>query len=146
VFRDARGPRPFLAYAPVQTDKTKESVQELLKEMRAIRGDRPVTADELKTAQESLTLSLPGQWETSSAVVGSIAEIVTFGFDDQYFDGYAGKVRATSLADAKGAAEVVQPDKLVWVIAGDRAKVEPALRELGLGEVKAIDADGNVLP
>ena len=53
---DARGPRPFLAYAPVQTDKTKESVQELLKELRGIRGERPVTADELKAAQDSMTL------------------------------------------------------------------------------------------
>ncbi len=146
LFWDARGPRPFLAYAPVQTDKTKESVQELLKEMRGIRGERPVTADELKAAQDSLTLSLPGQWETSQAVVGSIAEIVTFGFDDHYFDGYAGKVRATTLGDAKTAAEVVQPDKLIWVIAGDRAKIEPGLRELGLGEVKAIDADGSIVP
>jgi len=142
---DARGNRPFLAYAPVQTDKTKESVQELLKEMRGIRGERPVTADELKSAQDSLTLSLPGQWETSQAVVGSIAEIVTFGFDDRYFDGYAGKVRGTSLADVGTAAALVQPEKLVWVIAGDRSKIEPGLRELGLGEVKAIDADGNVL-
>jgi zinc protease len=145
VLLDARGERPFFAYAPVQTDKTKESIQELLKEMRGIRAERPVSADELKTAQDSLTLSLPGQWETSQAVVGSIAEIVTFGFDDRYFDGYAGKVRATSLKDAAAAATVVQPDKLVWVIAGDRAKIEPGLRELGLGEVKAIDADGNVL-
>jgi zinc protease len=146
IFWDARGPRPFLAYAPVQTDKTKEAVQELLKEMRGIRGDRPVSADELQAAQSNLTLSLPGQWETSGAVLGSIAEIVTFGFDDRYFDGYAGKVRATSLADVGAAAAVVQPDKLVWVVAGDRAKIEPGLRELGLGEVKAIDADGNVLP
>jgi zinc protease len=143
---DASGNRPFLAYAPVQTDKTKESIQELLKEMKGIRGERPVTADELKTAQDSLTLSLPGQWETAQAVAGSIAEIVIFGFDDRYFDGYAGKVRSTSLADAAQAAQVVQPEKLVWVIAGDRAKIEAGLRELGVGEVKAIDADGNVLP
>jgi zinc protease len=143
---DARGNRPFLAYAPVQTDKTKESVQELLKEMRGIRGERPVTADELKAAQDSLTLSLPGQWETTQAVMGSIAEIVTFGFDDRYYDGYAGKVRATDLAAVGTAASVVQPDKLVWVIAGDRSKIEPGLRELGLGEVKAIDADGNIVP
>jgi zinc protease len=143
---DARGPRPFLGYAPVQTDKTKESVQELLKEMRGIRGDRPVTADELQAAQNSLTLSLPGQWETSGAVLGSLAEIVRFGFDDRYYDGYAAKVRGTSLADVGAAAAVIQPGKLVWVIAGDRAKIEPALRELGLGEVKAIDADGNVQP
>jgi zinc protease len=146
LFWDARGPRPFLAYAPVQTDKTKESVQELLKELGGIAGDRPVTAEELQAAQSNMTLSLPGQWETTGAVLGSIGEIVRFGFDDRYYDGFAAKVRAVSLLDVAAAARVVQPDKLVWVIAGDRAKIEPGLRELGLGEVKAIDADGNVLP
>ena len=141
---DARGPRPFLAYAPVQTDKTKESVQELLKELRGIRGERPVSSDELKAASDNMTLSLPGQWETSGAVLGSIGEIVRFGFDDRYYDGYAAKVRAVSLADVAAASGVVQADKLVWVIAGDRAKIEAGLKELGLGEIKAIDADGNV--
>jgi zinc protease len=146
LFWDARGPRPFLGYAPVQPDKTRESVQELLKEMRGIRGERPVTADELQAAQNGLTLSLPGQWETSGAVLGSLAEIVRFGFDDRYYDGYAAKVRGTSLADVGAAATVIQPEKLVWVIAGDRAKIEAGLRELGLGEVRTIDADGNVQP
>jgi zinc protease len=91
-----------------------------------------------------MTLSLPGRWETSAAVLGSIGEIVRFGFDDRYYDGFATKVRAVSAADVAAAAGVVQPDKLVWVIAGDRAKIEPGLKELGLGEIKAIDADGNV--
>ena len=141
---DARGPRPFLAYAPVQTDRTKESVQELLKELRGIRGERPVSADELKAASDNMTLSLPGQWETTGAVLGSIGEIVRFGFDDRYYDGYAAKVRAVSLADVAAASGVIQPDKLVWVIAGDRAKIEPGLKELGMGAIKEIDADGNV--
>jgi zinc protease len=143
---DARGPRPFVAVASVQTDKTKESVAEILKEMKGIRGEKPVSAEELRTAQDSLVLTLPGEWETAGAVAGSLAEIVRFGFDDRYFDGYAAKVRAVTLADAAEAAKLVQPDKVVWVIAGDRAKIEPGLRELGIGEVKAIDADGNVLP
>ena len=145
LFWDAKGPRPFLAYAPVQTDKTKESVQELVKELRGIRGERPVTPEELAAARDNMTLSLPGQWETSAAVLGSIAEIVRFGFDDRYYDGFAAKVRAVSATDVTAAASAVQPDKLVWVIAGDRAKIEPGLRELGLGEIRAIDADGNVV-
>jgi zinc protease len=145
-FWDARGPRPFLGYAPVQTDKTRESVQELLKELRGIRGERPVTSDELRAAQDNLTLSLPGRWETAGAVLGSLAEIVRFGFDDRYYDGYATKVRAVTLADVGRAAAVIRPDRLVWVIAGDRAKIEPGLRELGLGPVKIIDGDGNVQP
>jgi len=143
AFLDARGPRPFIGYASVQADKTKESIQELLKEFRGIRGDRPPTAEELATAQESLTLSLPGQWETGRAVLGSISEIVRFGFDDRYFDGYASRVRAVKLGEVSKAAEIIDPAHLVWVVVGDRKKIEPGLRELGLGEPKAIDADGN---
>jgi zinc protease len=143
AFIDARGPRPYIGYASVQADKTKESLQEMLKEFRGIRGERPATADELSTALSSLTTSLPGQWETSRAVLGSIAEIVRFGFDDRYFDGWASRVRAVTLGDVSKAAQLIDPAKLVWVVVGDRKKVEAGLRELGLGEPKAIDADGS---
>jgi len=146
LFWDARGPRPFLGYAPVQTDKTRESVKELRGEIDAIRGARPVTAEELLAAKNGLTLSLPGQWETSAAVVGSLAEIVRFGFADDYYDGFAARVGAVTLDDVARAAAVLRPDRLVWVIAGDRAKIEVGLRELGLGPIKIIDADGNVQP
>ena len=56
----ARGQRPFLAVAPVQTDKTKESLEEMNKVFRGILGDHPVTADELSKIQANETLSLPG--------------------------------------------------------------------------------------
>src|SRR6185503_19487833 len=57
--RDARGPRPFIAYAPVQTDKTRESIVELQKELRDIGGARPAQPAELERAKASLTLTLP---------------------------------------------------------------------------------------
>jgi zinc protease len=145
--RDARGPRPFIAYAPVQTDKTKEAVVELQKELRGILGERPVQPDELERAQASLTLTLPGSWETMGAVAGSIGEIVAFGLDDRYFDTYADRVRAQTAATVTAAAAmVVQPDHLVWVVVGDRARIEPALKELNLGEIHLVDADGNAVP
>jgi zinc protease len=37
----------------------------------------------------------------------------------------------------------VAPDHLVWVIVGDRAKIEQGLRDLNLGEIHLIDTDGN---
>ena len=74
--RDARGPRPFIAYAPVQTDKTREAIVELQKELRGIVGERPVEPDELDRAKASLTLTLPGSWETMGAVASTIGEIV----------------------------------------------------------------------
>jgi zinc protease len=145
--RDARGQRPFLAYAPVQTDKTKEAVAEMLKELRGIAGSRPVEPDELVRAEASLTLTLPGSWETMAALAGSIGEIVAYGLDDRYFDTYADKIRAQTAASVTAAAaRTVQPDHLVWIIVGDRAKIETPLRELGLGEIHVMDADGNPVP
>jgi zinc protease len=144
--RDARGPRPFIAYAPVQTDKTREAIIELQQELRGIVGARPVEPDELARAKASLTLTLPGSWETMAAVAGSIEEIVAFGLNDRYFDTYAEKVRAETPASVTAAArEAVLPGHLVWVIVGDRAKIEPAVRELGLGEIHLVDADGNAV-
>ncbi|HET8833497.1 MAG TPA: pitrilysin family protein [Gemmatimonadales bacterium] len=145
--RDARGPRPFIAYAPVQTDKTKESIVELQKELRGILGERPITPDELKRAQASLTLTLPGSWETMGAVAASIGDIVAFGLDDRYFDTYAERVRAQTVATVTAAAaEVVQPDHMVWVVVGDRARIEASIKELNLGEIHLVDADGNPVP
>jgi zinc protease len=145
--RDARGPRPFVAVAPVQTDKTKEAIVELQKELRGIVSARPIQPDELERAKASLTLTLPGSWETMGAVAGSIGEIVAFGLDDRYFDTYADAVRAQTPASVTAAAaKTVQPDRLIWVIVGDRARIEPAVRELGLGEIHLVDADGNAMP
>ena len=139
--RDARGQRPFVAYAPVQTDRTKESIVELEKELRGILKDRPVEPAELAKAKSALTLSLPGEWETMAAVAGTLRSIVTYGLDDRYYDTYPAKVRALTLDQIPAAAaEVVHPDQLVWVIVGDLAKIEAGVRELNLGEVKVIPA------
>ena len=142
-FRDARGQRPFVAYAPVQTDKTKEAIIELDKELRGIVKERPIQPDELSRSQASLTLTLPGSWETMSSLAAAIGDIVTFGLDDRYYDTFADSVRAQTVQSlTSAAAEVVHPDQLIWVVVGDRSKIEPGLRELKLGEIRLIDADG----
>ncbi len=142
VLLDARGQRPFLVYAPVQTDKTKESLEELSKELRGIRGDRPATAAELTRVKNEETLRLPGSQETIAQVSGSIEDLVRYDLPDNYYETYTSKVRELSLTDiSKAAAEVVQPDHLVWVIVGDRAKVEAGVRDLGLGEVQVLNAE-----
>jgi len=141
----ARGERPFVVFAPVQTDKTKESLAEVAKELRGIRGERPVTPEELTFAQKGQTLTLPGRWETGGAVSSDVGEIVRYGLDDRYFDGYAARVNALTLGDLSGVASVVHPDRMIWVVVGDRGKIEAGVREMKLGTVRSLDADGNVL-
>jgi zinc protease len=143
---DAAGPRPFLAYAPVQTDKTKESLIELAKELRGIRGEIPIAEDELAKVKAQQTLALPGRWETAEAVAASIAEMVRFGLGLDYYDTYAGKVRALSLDQVSAIAQsTVHPDDLLWVVVGDREKIEPGIQELDWGPIRVLDPDGNLV-
>jgi len=134
----------FLAYAPVQTDKTKESVVEIGNELRAILKDRLITADELSMAKANLTQTLPGLWETNAAVSQSINEIIEFKLAPDYYSTYAGRIKALAVNNLNEAAtKVVKPENLIWIIVGDRQKIEKGIRELNIGEVQIIDADGN---
>ncbi len=140
----ARGQRPFIAYSPVQSDKTKEAMSEILKEMSEFTGSRPATQREFEKTQNNQILQLPGIWETNMAVMRSIYEIVNFEFPENYYDHYAQKVRNLKLADVHNASKkVLKPNQVVWVIVGDRSKIESGIKELNLGEIQFIDTDGN---
>lgn len=143
--RDARGQRPFIIDAPVQTDKTKESMIEILKELNGIRGEIPITEDELAKAKAVQTLTLAGRWETMELVVYSIAQMVGLGLPENYFDQFAANVNAATLDQVKEAADIVKPSGIVWVVVGDREKIEKGIRELNFGEVQILNADGKTI-
>ena len=54
----AKGQRPFVVYAPVQTDKTAESIQEMIKEVNQYVGDNPITQEELDKVLGNLCVAL----------------------------------------------------------------------------------------
>jgi zinc protease len=143
---DARGQRPFIVFAPVQADKTKESIAEIAGELEGILDKKPVTPDEFNNVKTNMVLQLPGRWETMAAVQGSLSEMVQYGLPDDYFQKYPARVRQLTMDDvAKAAKKTVHPENVQWVVVGDRAKIEPKIRELGFTEIHLIDADGNVL-
>ena len=140
----ARGQRPYFVYAPVQTDKTKESVEELRMELRGILGEKPIKAEELEMAKGIQTLTLAGQWETLGAVRNSIAEMVRYDLPEDYFEKYPSEVNALEVKDLEEiAGRVLHPEHFVWVVVGDREQIESGLRELGFDEIRHLDTDGN---
>ena len=144
--RDAQGPRAFVVNAPVQTDKTKESLLEIKRELLDVIGSRPGTQAELDQVKAQQTLSLSGSWETNSAILGSLSQIVQYSLPDDFWTTYAGKVRALTTDEVNAAAKaIVDPRRCVWIVVGDRAKIEQGVREAGIGDVIVIDADGNKL-
>jgi zinc protease len=143
---DAKGQRIFFAYAPVQTDKTKESIMELDKELRGILGGEPPTADELDKAQKKLTLQLPGRFETKRAVQSAMGEIVVYGLPENHFQSYAEKVRALDLDKINAAAkQIVKPEHMIWIVVGDKAKIQKGIDELGFTEMREMNTDGEIL-
>jgi len=143
-FVDARGQRPFIVYAPVQTDKTVDSMREIQKELTDILGPRPPSPVERDRAVDKLTLTLPGRWETSGAVSRSIASMVRFGLPDDYWEHYGSEMRSQTVDSIRRAArEVLHPDRLTWVVVGDRSKIEDGIRAAGFGPIHLVDADGN---
>jgi predicted Zn-dependent peptidase len=144
ILWEAKGQRPFLASAPVQTDKTKESAAEIIKEFKAFVGDKPVTQEEFDRNKNNTVLQLPGRWETNGSVIGSIQEVVKYGLPFDYYKTYDKNVRALSLQDVqKVSKQVVNPNKLTWFVVGDKEKIMSGLKELGFAEIIEIDADGN---
>ncbi|MGH8528689.1 MAG: M16 family metallopeptidase [Nevskiales bacterium] len=138
---DTRAQRPFVVHTSVQSDKTADAMREMLKELREMRGGRPITAAELATAQNALTLKLPGQHETTGAVLGSLAEQVIYGLPEDYFNRFVSEVRGLRLAEVPPVAQrLLQPQALSWVIVGDLKRIEPEVRALQLGPVEKLNA------
>jgi zinc protease len=142
--QDARGQRPWLAYAPVQTDRTADSIKELTREFDEFLGTEPATQDELNKSVRNNVNSLPGQFETAGAVLGALLSNDRFGRPDDYVTTLKSQYESVDLEGVQGAAEeVIHPGNLTWLIVGDREQIEEQVRELGLGEMQILDTDGN---
>jgi zinc protease len=146
VMPAARGQRPYLSISPVETDKTKESLGELVKEYKDIAGGKPIVENELKDQQSNATLGLPGSFETVQQLAGAYSQILQYGLPEDYFNTFTEKVLALTPESANEIAKkFILPDHLVWVVVGDMNKVEAGIRQLNLGEIHKIDADGNAV-
>jgi zinc protease len=123
----------LLIYAPVQADRTGDSIAELRKELAAYTSGEGVTGEELERLINGNVRELPGRFETSRAVLGGLENIINYGRPDDYYETLAGRYSALTAdqLDAQALA-YLRGDDLVYVIVGDAAVVAPQLDQLGL--------------
>ena len=137
---DAKGQRAMLVTAPVQTDKTSESMIEIVNEYAAYLTTAPITEDELTKGKASKTLRLPGQFETLGALKSGVSGIVTYNRDLDYLNQLPQLLDEPSLMDVQEMAQTyIKPDQWTWLIVGDLDKIEEPIRNLNLGTVKVIN-------
>ena len=136
----SKGQRLLVVRAPVQTDKTVESIQEILKEYDNYLNVTPVNEDELDKTKRARTLRLPGQYETLGALMGGIENIVTNERDFNYLNTLADERNAVTLDEVRLAAKkYIDPNSWTWVIVGDLSIIEEDIKNLNIGPVEIIE-------
>jgi predicted Zn-dependent peptidase len=124
---------PYFVQAPVQADRTGESVAALMSQLKTITVSKGVTKDELAQSVASSVGGLPGQFETGAAVLGALQSIELYGRPDDYYEQLAGKYRALTTAQVDQVLrQAINPKAFTFVVVGDAAKVRPQLAKLGI--------------
>ena len=134
-----RGQRNFMVVAPVQTDKTREAMLEVAKEIAGVAGERPLAGEEYTSIMRSMGARLAGRFETLSALEAAAITSVNLNLPDDYWSRYAGSMRSLDEAQLAAASrKFVHPDQLVWIVIGDLRKIEQGVRALNWGEVSVL--------
>lgn len=135
----------YLVSAPVQADRTGDSLKELIREVGEFTTTNGVTPEELTRIVNNEIFELPGQYETAGAVLGTMQSNVLYGRPMDYAETLADKYRAqTAEALDKAARDAIDINRFTWVIVGDAEKVLPQLEGIDLPieqiELPAVDA------
>lgn len=134
----AKGPLTSLIYAPVQTDRTGDSIKAIIADIADIKGAKPITDEERGRTVANSVLALPGEFERGASFLSAMESNQLLGRPDDYYVTAARRIGALTTADLNRAVQLFGTDRLLWVVVGDRAKVEPQLQALGLPvEVRA---------
>jgi predicted Zn-dependent peptidase len=135
-----------MLYAPVQSDKTADSMHEMLMEAQGLVGEKPLSDAEIAKVKQGDVRALPGQFEGNAAVMGSVQNILVYHRPDDYVQTLKQHIEGQKDDAIEAAAkEVVKPASLTWVVVGDRQQIEKSIKDLKIGDVQVLDADGNVV-
>jgi zinc protease len=130
----------FFATAGVQTDKTSEALTEFFNELNGIL--KPVPPDELARARNYVALRFPGAFETTTDMSRRLEDMLLFRLPDDYFSKYVQNIQSASAADTQRVAQkYILPAQFAVVVVGDRKVIEPGIRALNLGPIKAMTID-----
>jgi predicted Zn-dependent peptidase len=124
---------PYIIQAPVQADRTGDSIAAIMEQIRSFLSDDGVRPAELNRNIQGNTRQLSGQFETSLAVLGALRSNALYDRPDNYWETIANRYRGMTVQMLdQTARQYINPDNFVWVVVGDAAAVRPQLERLGL--------------
>lgn len=129
---------PYVINAPVQADRTGDSIRVLMEQINAFNSTNGVTESEHVRTINGNIRQLPGAYETAGSILGALRTNELYDRSDTYWEDVAPRYRAMTAAQMDAAARaVIDPSRFVWVVVGDASVVHPQLQGLGL-EVEVV--------
>lgn len=123
----------YMLSAPVQADRTGNSLTAISGDIGDFLGAKGVTSDELERTITKSVNELPGQFETSAAVLQAMMRSDLLGRPDDYYVTLPARYRAQTVTTLDQAARAaINPKGFTWVVVGDASKVRPQLEKVGL--------------
>lgn len=145
VFRRYRQAGFFLIVSNVRSDVTRESLDEIFSELAQVCDSKKVSTEEWEQAVGGILLGYPNEFERISSVAQQFSDIPRLERGLDWFTQWPQKVQANTLEETQAAANrYCDRAQFDVVIAGDKAKVYPKLKDLGFPLV-SLDARGRHL-
>ncbi|MDT4966596.1 MAG: zinc protease [Acidobacteriota bacterium] len=127
----------------VQTNKTKESVEEFVKELKYFGGDKPITDKELANAKANRIRGYSQQFESLDRIADKISDLWAYGLPMSELQRETTELERATLASVNAAAKKYAAiGGVTTLLVGDRSKIVAGIRELKLGEIVILDAEG----
>jgi len=127
------GPVSYTIRAPVQADRTGDSIAAMQEQIDAFLTNDGMRPEEFSRAIAGSTRSLAGRFETSGGVIGGMSNNLLYGRSDDYYDGIAAMYRAFDREQLDATARsALDPSAFIWVVVGDADQVREQLDALGL--------------
>ncbi len=128
------GPRTLYVFAPVQADRTADSIREIEGQMRDLAsGAKGVDETELQRVTDGNVRGLPNSYQTNSQVLGALLANQRLGRPDDYQRRLPGIYRGIDAAQIDAmAAKYLAPDDMTIIVVGDRKAIDDQLAGLDL--------------
>lgn len=136
AFAYRRVPGFFYGGGQMRVDATGPAAKELMGELEKLKT-HPLTAEELKNGKESVIRAIPADFETNASLAGQMSELWAYHLPLDYFSTLPAKFEAVTEAETTAAAnKYIHADKMILITVGEKAKIEPQLKDLGLGPIE----------
>ena len=141
VFRSEYG--AWVSSGGVQTNKTMESVTEFVKELKFLAGEKPISEKELAAAKANRIRGYAQQFESVGRVADEIGDLWVYGLPMSTLQQETTELERATLSSVNAAAKkYAVPARTMMLLVGDRSKIEAGVRELKVGDVVILDAEG----